>query len=161
MSARGGNRCRCGRAAPAAGIAGLGAGVRWLLDRGVADVRRHGRQLTGGLLEGLLGVPGVTVYGPRAEEERLPLVSFTVAGVSPVEVGCVLDEVYGIMVRTGLHCAPDAHRSLGTLDGGGLVRASFGPFNTRTDVDAALEATAEIARRAGGSGVVKRAGASR
>ena len=69
--------------------------------------------------------------------------SFSVAGVSPSEVGLLLDESFGIMARTGLHCAPSAHRTLGTFPAG-TVRFGFGWFNTAAEVDAAVDALRQI-----------------
>lgn len=134
----------------APGIAGLGAGARWLLERGVDAVHRHGTELAEHLIAGLARVPGVCVFGPPPAAERTAVVSFGFSGVGPVEVSYVLDEVYGLLVRAGLHCAPDAHRSLGTLEDGGLVRVSFGPFNTAADVDRVLDAARQIAVKADG-----------
>ena len=72
------------------------------------------------------------------------MISFNVAGAVPSEIGLILDESFGIMARTGLHCAPSAHRTLGTFPAG-TVRFSFGWFNTPAEVELSLEALREIA----------------
>lgn len=127
------------------GIAGLRAAVEFILKVGVENIRRHEMALAGRLQGGLAEIEGVTVYGPFDLDQKTPIVSFNVAGVDSEEVAFVLDEVYDIQVRAGLHCAPQAHKSLGTLEQG-AVRFSIGYFNTMDQIDAALEAVAEIVR---------------
>jgi len=128
-----------------AGIAGLGAGVRFLREIGVESAREHERELVSQLIVGLSEIPGITIYGPRDAALQCGVVSFNVDGAMPSEVGLILDEQFGIMARTGLHCAPSAHRTLGTFPTG-TVRFSFGWFNTTAEVDGALEALHKIAR---------------
>ena len=74
--------------------------------------------------------------------------SFTIAGCEPSEVGQLLDEEYGVLCRVGLHCAPAAHRTLGTFPAG-TVRFALGAFSTAADVDEAVRAVAGIAQAAG------------
>ena len=127
-----------------AGIAGLGSGVRFLREVGIDSVRARARELVSQIRAGLSEIPGITIYGPRNAELQCGAVSFNIDGAMPSEVGLILDEQFGIMARTGLHCAPSAHRTLGTFPTG-TVRFSFGWFNTREEVDAALEALRKIA----------------
>jgi len=127
------------------GLAGLRAGVEFVLRTGVAEIRRHEEELTHRLMEGLSSIPGITVYGPRDWERRVGIVSFNMAGLTSSELASALDD-YGICVRSGLHCSPLAHRTLGTLRNG-VVRASLSYLNTSSDVDALLEALREISRR--------------
>ncbi|MDR1471336.1 MAG: aminotransferase class V-fold PLP-dependent enzyme [Synergistaceae bacterium] len=129
-----------------AGIAGLRAAVSYLMGVGVDAVRRHEVELTGILLDGLDSVPGLTYYGPRDTEDRLGLVSFNIEGRDPHKVSMSLDRDYGIMVRSGLHCAPSAHRLLGTAPVG-AVRASLGYFSDREDVERLVRALKEISSR--------------
>ncbi|MGZ4111179.1 MAG: aminotransferase class V-fold PLP-dependent enzyme, partial [Tumebacillaceae bacterium] len=126
------------------GIAGLLAGVTFLEETGLETIRAHEEALTERLHRGLLEVPGVTVYGPPLGEARSPLVSFSVEGFESHEVGFILDRNYGICVRSGLHCAPLAHETIGTTEQG-VVRASIGYFNSEQDIDALIEAVKEIA----------------
>ncbi|MGZ6507194.1 MAG: aminotransferase class V-fold PLP-dependent enzyme [Tumebacillaceae bacterium] len=126
------------------GIAGLLAGVTFLEETGLETIRAHEEALTERLHRGLLEVPGVTVYGPPLGEARSPLVSFSVDGFESHEVGFILDRNYGICVRSGLHCAPLAHETIGTTEQG-VVRASIGYFNSEQDIDALIEAVKEIA----------------
>jgi cysteine desulfurase family protein len=129
----------------APGILGLGAGVRWLLNRGIASQRDHEIKLTQRLCDGLREIPGVQVFGPLSPEQRVGVVSITLSGYDPQELALVLDSAYRVQVRAGLHCAPLMHRSLGTLAGGGTVRFSLGAFTTTDEIDAAIRAVSEIA----------------
>lgn len=126
------------------GIAGLGAGLRHVLSEGVETIRRRELELAALLLEGLAANPRVTVYGPQ-DGNRVGVVSFRIEGWSPGDAGAVLDQAFDIQVRTGLHCAPAAHRTLGTSPEG-TVRASIGAFNTRDHIEALLDAVERIAR---------------
>ena len=125
------------------GLAGLGAGVRYLLERGVDAVRSHELSLLEQVLPALRAIPEVTVYGPEAPQQRVAVVSFNLAGRDGAHLGYALDQVYGIAVRVGLHCAPEAHRALGSFPVG-TVRASFGPFSTPDDADALVRAVREL-----------------
>jgi cysteine desulfurase family protein len=127
-----------------AGLAGLAAGVRYLLDRGVAEVAAHERELVARFLEGAGEIPGVTVHGPDDLDQRCGVLSFNIEGVTSSEVGTLLDRDYAILSRVGLHCAPGAHRTIGTFPTGS-VRFGFGPSNTAAEVDSALGALTEIA----------------
>lgn len=128
------------------GLAGLLAGVRFIRETGPAVIRNRERELTDLLLEGLSRIPGVTLYGPAAGENRTAVVSFTVRGRDSGETASQLDREYGIACRGGLHCAPWAHRTIGTLRTG-TVRFSPGYYTTRQEIDAALLAVREIAGR--------------
>lgn len=127
-----------------AGIAGLAAGVRFLLDVGIEAVQAHERALVAQFLDEASEIAGLTVFGPRDVPQRCGVVSFNVAGVMPSEVGLILDQSFGIMARTGLHCAPSAHHTLGTFPTG-TVRFGFGWFNTAAEVDTAMEALRAVA----------------
>jgi cysteine desulfurase family protein len=126
------------------GLAGLRAGVEFVLEHGVENIRLHEVKLTRRLIEGLLNIPGVIVYGRHDAEMQTAVVSFNVEGLSPSDVGVRLDEEYDIMSRVGLDCAPAAHRTIGTFPVG-TVRFGLGYFNTADEVDAALTAVMEIA----------------
>jgi cysteine desulfurase family protein len=127
------------------GIAGLGAGIRYLMSRTLADIQVHKKTLLDRLLDGLASIPGVTVYGPRDRTRRLSVISFNVEGWSPDEMGAILDQAFDIKVRTGLHCAPAAHKVLGTYPHGS-VRVSVSCFNTLAEIDFLLNAVKKIAR---------------
>jgi cysteine desulfurase family protein len=133
----------------AAGLAGLGAGVLYVQKRGVDEIRKHEVELCRMLLDGLKKIKGVQVYGPENPDERTATVSINISGMQPSDVGYALDRRYGIMVRIGLHCAPAAHRSLGTFPGGS-VRLGMGAMTTTNEVEETLAALREIAREACG-----------
>ncbi len=130
----------------AVGLAGFAAGVGFILQTGIETLRRHEEDLTRQLLAGLRAIGGVTVYGPGRAEAQTATVAFNIAGLSPADVGLALDEEFGVLCRIGLHCAPAAHRTLGTFPRG-AVRFGLGYFNTAGEVAAALEAVAALARR--------------
>ncbi len=127
-----------------AGLAGLAAGVRFLLEIGIEVVAAHERALIAQFLAGAAAIHGVTQYGPKDAALRCGVTSFNIDGAVPSEIGTILDQSFGIMSRPGLHCAPATHRTLGTFPMG-TVRFSFGWFNTRAEVDMALKALGEIA----------------
>jgi len=119
------------------GLAGLLAAVRWLEATGIAELQRREAVLCDHLLRGLLALPGVAAPGPGPGEPRAPVVSITVAGRDLGELALELDR-RDIAARVGLHCAPAAHRSLGTFEAGGTLRFSPGWATTRAELDVAL-----------------------
>ena len=114
------------------GIAGLLAGVRFVKQRGMANILNHERRLTLLAAEGIRMLPGAKVLAMPGLREQAGVLSFVPLKKDVEEVGTRLAE-QGIAVRTGLHCAPFAHKSAGTLDTG-TVRVSFSDFNTRSEV---------------------------
>jgi len=127
----------------AAGIAGLLAGVRFVLAAGVAQIRAHELALTGLLIEELARIPNLRVLGPGDLDQRIAAVAVTVEGYVPEQLADVLDQAFDIATRAGLHCAPQAHRAAGTLVHGAL-RFSPGYFNTAAEVLCAAEALRSI-----------------
>jgi cysteine desulfurase / selenocysteine lyase len=128
------------------GIAGLKAGVEFVARQGVAAIGRAEGKLVDAILRGLDAMPGVALYGPRRDEERGAVVSFTVDGHDPAQVGFLLDREYDISVRVGLHCAVSAHKTIGTYPGG-TVRVSPGLFTTAGEVETFLSAMQRISTR--------------
>ncbi len=126
------------------GIAGLNEGIKYLGDVGVAAIREHELKLCQRLLTGLARISGIKVFRVFDPENYVAVVSFVMEGMDSGELGFILEEGYSILCRTGLHCAPQAHRSIGTFPGG-TVRFSLGCFNTEQEVDHALHALSEIA----------------
>ena len=127
------------------GIAGLNAAVRFLLQLGVAKVRAHEVQLIEALVAGLRALAGVQVYGSERIDLRGGAISFTLEGWDPAELGYRLDQQENICLRVGLHCAPDAHRSIGTFPRGTL-RVSPGYFTTEAEVEQFLAAIARFSK---------------
>lgn len=152
------------------GIAGLGAGVEFILQTGVETIRRHEMNLLESLVEGLIDVPGITLYGPLKPQIQVPILSVTFdqalpdnlhqsfggcgnraipatfESIHPQQAGTILSQEFEILVRVGLHCAPLAHRALGSFPDG-TVRFSMGYFNTQEDVRIAVEAVKKIAEK--------------
>ncbi len=127
------------------GLAGLVAAIRWVGERGVEAIRQHEVLLIQQLIEGLEAIPGVMVYGGHDAARQSAVVSFNIRGLPPSEVGLWLDEEHGVLGRVGLHCAPAAHRTIGTFPDG-AVRLSPGVFNTRAEIARALDAVRQLAR---------------
>ncbi len=126
------------------GIAGLGAGIRFIKAKGLPQIRSHERELTARFLEGLKQIKRVKIYGPADPALQVPVVSVNIEGQDSSEVAFVLDKAFDIACRSGLHCSPSAHRTIGTVNRG-TVRFSFSFFNTFSEVDLTLEALARTA----------------
>ena len=128
------------------GIMGLHAALVWLEQQGMDNIRRHELALTGRFLEGLRDIPRLRAVGRDGVEGRAAVVSVACEGMDPAFLADALGREYGVLTRVGLHCAPNAHKVLGTYPTG-TVRFSFGPQNTEAHVDAALKALGELSRR--------------
>lgn len=126
------------------GIAGLGAGVEFILKEGVEKIFAREQVLVKRLFAGFLKIPGLTIYGPSLGVERVPLLSVNLAGVSPQMLAHTLDKAFDIAVRAGLHCAPDAHQTIGTA-GTGTTRFGLNYLTTEDDVDMTITAVSKIA----------------
>jgi selenocysteine lyase/cysteine desulfurase len=127
------------------GIAGLLAGVQFVSEEGIEKVRRQEMSLMKKLMEGLKGISQVRLYGPEDTQSRVATLSFNISGLSPSDVAFRLERESGILCRPGLHCAPAAHRTIGTFSQG-TVRFSLGAFNTEGEICAAIEAVDRISR---------------
>jgi cysteine desulfurase family protein len=125
------------------GLAGLGAGVRFVLDQG-SYIQAKERELAKALLDGLRAIAGVTVYGQDDLSNRVAVVSFNISDLTPSEVAVKLEEEHEILCRPGLHCAPTTHKTLGTFPQG-TVRLSPGYFTSEEDIEKTLEAVSRIA----------------
>ncbi len=127
------------------GISGLGAGLKYILTESLERIRAHENSLVDKLIEGLTYIPGVTLYTVKDRSRQAPVISLNVEGYEPGEVGAILDQAFDIKVRAGLHCAPAAHKTLGTFPLG-TVRLSPGYFTTTKEIDFTLEAVEKIAK---------------
>lgn len=132
------------------GIFGLYASLQWIKETGIASIRAHELDLTGYFLEGLKEIPNIRIIGiPDLTNQdicrRTGVVSLQTLTKDISQAAWELDEMYGIMTRSGLHCAPYAHKTLGTYPAG-TIRFSFGWWNTKQEIDTALQALAAIAR---------------
>lgn len=125
------------------GLAGLAAGVEYLLNEGVGSIATAERELIDCLHRGLLQLPGVRTYGPRLGVSRAGLLAFTIEDFDSREIASLLDASFEIEVRAGLHCAPLIHRRWNTPPGG-TVRASVGHATKPAEIEALLGAIREV-----------------
>ena len=128
------------------GLAGLLAGVRWIRAQGIDRLQERAVEHAAALLDGLAAIGGVTVYGSPEANCRVATVSFNITGRESSDVGLRLDEDFGVMCRVGLHCAPAAHRTLGSAPGG-TVRFAAGAFTTAGELAQAIDAVRLLASR--------------
>ena len=128
------------------GIAGLKAGIDFLVANGIAAVGAREREYGSFLRRQLAQLPGCKLYGPVDPEKWTGLLSLTVEGWDPSELAFMLDREYGVAVRAGLHCAPRAHRTIGTYPGGTL-RISPGWFTTFEEIEHCCTALATIIQK--------------
>jgi len=127
------------------GISGLGAALKYIFEEGLERIRAHEQYLTDRLIKSLSHIPGIILYRAKDRLKQAPIISLNIEGYEPGEVGAILDQAFDIKVRTGLHCAPAAHKTLGTYPLG-TIRLSPGYFNTVEEIDLALHALEKIAR---------------
>jgi cysteine desulfurase family protein len=127
------------------GIAGLLAGVKFILETGIETIRKKERSLVDRIMEGLAEIDRISLCGPPRGNERGGIASFTVEGMDPSMIGFTLDHQYDIEVRTGLHCAPGAHRTIGTYPAG-TIRVSPGWFTTEEEIETFLDAMRRIVK---------------
>ena len=127
------------------GVAGLHAGVKWVLESGVETLHAKEMMLWEKLRKGLQMLENVTMYCAESMENHNAVLCFNIKNFEAGDVGTMLDVDYDIACRTGLHCAPKVHAGLGTDKIHGTVRFSIGPFNTEEHIDKAIEAVKEIA----------------
>jgi cysteine desulfurase family protein len=127
------------------GIAGLCAGIKYIKNVGMANIRRHEQELVQYFLDGLDSIEKVKIYGTKDINKQAPVVSINIGDIGSSEVSYILDQTFDIATRSGLHCAPLTHMTLGTMEQG-TVRFSFGCFNTKEEIDAAIAAISQIAK---------------
>jgi cysteine desulfurase family protein len=125
------------------GIAGWAAGIRYVQEHGIENIRQHEVGLIERLWQRLSEIDGFEVFGHRKPARRVGTLSFRSTVLPAVELGGILDQAFDVAVRPGLHCAPYIHRALGTFPDG-TVRVSTGPFNTEEDIDHLVQALVKI-----------------
>ncbi|WP_073093474.1 aminotransferase class V-fold PLP-dependent enzyme [Thermosyntropha lipolytica] len=128
------------------GIAGLLAGVQFIMDTGLDNIRKHEQKLMDMLITGLKEVPGIEMYGPLDVEKQTAVLAFNIEDMDCGDVALSLDYEYGIITRSGMHCAPLAHKTIGTLEKG-ACRLSPGYFTTEEEIEKVIKAIYEIAKR--------------
>ena len=126
-------------------VAALGAGCNWLHEKGVESVALACRELAQACYDGLRDIQGVRLITTDPSEGSIgpPIISMVCDGYSPPEVAVMLEQIAGVQIRSGYHCAACIHEFLGTTQGG-TVRVSFGPFSDISDVDAVVSAMKKI-----------------
>jgi cysteine desulfurase family protein len=141
------DRFECG-SHNAIGIIGLSEGVKWVLDQGIDKLWAHERELVRAMIEGLTdtgAMPGLRYFGPQGVKDRCGVFSVRIEGVDqPQALSDLLEQRYGILTRSGIHCAPLAHMTFGTHAVAGMTRFSFGPFLNKRDVKYACDALGQI-----------------
>ena len=128
------------------GLAGLAAGVRFVLETGIEQIGHWESMLANRLIEGVSNMSGIRVIGPGLAPNRGSIVSLHIDNTSAADAALMLDAAFSIAARGGLHCSADAHRSIGTLEGGGTLRISPNLFNTEDDIDRCLSALEACAK---------------
>ena len=127
------------------GIAGLLAGVRFVLEKGVEQIHQQESRLMDRLIEGLKEIPQLKFYAPENRKDRMATLSFNLERLSSSEMALRLEKEFGILCRPGLHCAPAAHRTIGTFPEG-TVRFSLSLFSTEDEIETAIQAVSSIAK---------------
>jgi cysteine desulfurase/selenocysteine lyase len=125
------------------GIVGLGEGVSYILKTGIENIYFKKRQLLDRLISATINDDRISVYSPPTEHNS-GILALSVRNMDSSEAGYLLNKRYGICIRSGLHCAPLAHRALGTHDKG-LIRISPGYFNKKGEIDMAVKALKSLA----------------
>ncbi|MBW2504815.1 MAG: aminotransferase class V-fold PLP-dependent enzyme [Deltaproteobacteria bacterium] len=126
------------------GLAGLKAALEFIVQVGMDKIRAQEQALLEPLIDGLRSIQQVVLYGPIGSERHGGALSINLMSMDPATLGFRLDREYGICCRVGLHCAPDAHRTLGTYPEG-TVRLSPGYFNTISEIEQTLVAVRALA----------------
>lgn len=125
------------------GIVGLSEGVKFIKNKGIINIYNKEKELVKYALDKLKTVKNIEIYGPKDSEKIVGVISFNIKEVTPEDIAYELDNKYNIMVRSGLHCAPNAHQLMGTKETGTL-RIGIGYFNEKEDIDKLVKALNEI-----------------
>jgi cysteine desulfurase family protein len=128
------------------GLAGLAAGIRYILEQGIAEIGRREDELTNRLIEGISRIDGIRLIGPGPGTSRGSVVSVCFDKMPPAEAAQMMDAAFHIAVRGGYHCSVDGHRSAGTLESGGTLRISPNCMNSPEDIDRCIAALSECAK---------------
>lgn len=128
------------------GIAGLSKGVEYILKKGIESIRAHEENLVEHFIYELKKIDAIRIYGVNNFKKRAAVVSINIGNEDSAEISYVLDKEYNIATRAGLHCAPLAHKTIGTFEQG-TVRFSFGIFNTHVEIERVIAAIKEIVKQ--------------
>ena len=122
------------------GLACLAAGIQFILEKGISEIVKREASLINQLIEGINNINRIRLIGPGINQDRGSVVSLCIENKSPADAALMMDSAFNIAVRSGLHCAADAHRHIGTLDTGGTVRISPNYLNSEEDIKTCLNA---------------------
>jgi cysteine desulfurase family protein len=125
------------------GIIGLGEGINFINNTGIANIRKYEEELTEHFIREASKIDGLTIYGPKNTDLQAAVVALNLDNMDSSELAYILNEEFDIYVRPGLHCAPLAHKTIGTLDQG-AVRFSFGYFNNHEEIEYSIKALNKI-----------------
>ncbi len=128
------------------GITGLAKGIEFIDNIGLEKIRKHEEELTQYFIDELKKIDKVTIYGPMDSKKQAAVISINIGEEDSSEIAYILDKVFNIAVRPGLHCAPYAHKTIGSFEQG-TVRFSIGYFNTKEDIDASIDAINNICQQ--------------
>ncbi len=128
------------------GIMGLHAALTYLEEKGIENIHKREMELTERFIKGIEGFENIKIAGKKGIEGRTSVVSVTTKNMDNAQAAFILEDEFDIQTRVGLHCAPNAHKTLGTYPAG-TIRFSFGQFNTEEEVDRAIKALMEINSR--------------
>ncbi|MBE6008788.1 MAG: aminotransferase class V-fold PLP-dependent enzyme [Lachnospiraceae bacterium] len=128
------------------GIMGLHAALTYLEEKGIENIHKREMELTERFIKGIEGLENIKIAGKKGIEGRTSVVSVTTKNMDNAQAAFILEDEFDIQTRVGLHCAPNAHKTLGTYPAG-TIRFSFGQFNTEEEVDHAIKALKEINSR--------------
>jgi len=129
----------------AVGLVGLKAGVDFIIENGVDEIRKHEEELLNFFINGVSEIKDIVIYGTMNPTKQAGLISFNIKKHSPSEIGFFLDHEYSIMCRIGLHCNPNAHKTIGTFPEG-TIRFGFSYFNTITQVKKSIIALEKLCK---------------
>jgi len=122
------------------GFASLAAGVEFIINFGIEEIMKKEAELTNLLINGIKSIKNINLIGNDFSKERSSIVSIEIKNINPSEASLFLDSAFNIAVRGGFHCAPEAHKKLGTYDTGGTLRISPNFLNTKEEIIKCLEA---------------------
>lgn len=127
------------------GIVGLGEGIKYISNLGVEKIRSGEDKIIEYALKKLEEIPGIHIYGPKDPQKIVGVISFNIKNMSGEEIAFKLDQEYDVMIRVGFHCAPTAHKVMGTYEIGAM-RIGIGYFNTKHDIDILIDALKNIVK---------------
>ena len=125
------------------GIVGLNEGVKFIFKEGIDKIKDYEEKLCRYMLKRLDEIPNIKIYGPKDASKRAAVITINIEDMDSGEITFLLDSEYNIATRSGIHCAPLAHKTLGTLKQG-AVRFSMGYFNTKEEIDIVIQALKDI-----------------